>query len=478
MPIGTAATKGDASRRNHNVTFSVLALSALAYSFLQSTVLPALPAIEHDLHASATATAWLLTGFLLSSSVLTPIVGRLGDMFGKKRILVGVLLLLTFGSVVSALATSISVLIAGRVLQGSAGAVFPLAYGIIRDEFPIERGSHGIALISSILGVGTGAGIVLAGPIISNFGYHFLFWIPLVMVVGALIATILVVPESPVRSPGRVDWKGAAGLTIWLTVLLLGVSQAAEWGWGDVRTLGLIAGGLVLAAGWVWQEMRTHQPLIHIGLMRIRGVWTVNAAAALVGCGMYSAFIIIPEFVETPTSAGYGFGASVSEAGLFMLPATLCMLIGGPLASWLGSRIGSRRTLVAACLLVAAAFGVFAVAHDARIDVYLSTALIGLGIGLAWAALANRIVEAVPPTQTAVATGVNTVMRTVGGAAGTQAGATIIAGTVAATGLPTVDGFVAAATLSGVAAVVAAVAAFASPRTDSAVAGEVATVGG
>jgi MFS family permease len=433
-------------RQHHNVTFGVLALSAVAYAFLQSTVLPALPEIGKDLHASATATAWLLTGFLLSTSVLTPIVGRLGDMFGKKRILVGVLVLLTFGSVVSALASSITMLIAGRVLQGSAGAVFPLAYGIIRDEFPAERSAHGIALISSILGIGTGAGIVLAGPIISAFGYHFLFWIPLSLVLVALIATIFLVPESPIRAPGRIDWWGALGLALWLTVLLLGISQAAKWGWGDARTLGLIAAGLVLGAGWVWQEARTREPLIHIELMRIRGVWTVNAAAALVGCGMYSAFIIIPEFAETPSSAGYGFSASVTEAGLFMLPATLCMLVGGPLASWLGERIGSRLTLVASCLLVAISFGILAGAHSQPIDIYVSTAFLGLGIGLAFAALANRIVEAVPPGQTAVATGVNTVMRTVGGA------------------LPTVNGFVGAAVLSGAAAVLAAIAAFASPR--------------
>jgi MFS family permease len=455
------------SRQHHNITFGVLALSAVAYAFQQSTVLPALPEIEKDLHASATATAWLLTGFLLSTSVLTPIVGRLGDMFGKKRILVGVLMLLTFGSVVSALASSISVLIAGRVLQGSAGAVFPLAYGIIRDEFPPERSAHGIALISSILGIGTGAGIVLAGPIISAFGYHFLFWIPLSLVLVALVATIFLVPESPIRAPGRIDWWGALGLALWLTVFLLGISQAAEWGWADPRTLGMIAAGLFLGAGWVWQEMRTREPLIHIELMRIRGVWTVNAAAALVGCGMYSAFIIIPKFAETPSSSGYGFSASVTEAGLFMLPATLCMLVGGPLASWLGERIGSRITLVASCLLVAISFGIFAVAHSEPIDIYVSTAFLGLGIGLAFAALANRIVEAVPPGQTAVATGVNTVMRTVGGAAGSQAGATIIAGTAVVGALPTVNGYVAAAVLSGVAAVAAAIAAFASPRLET-----------
>src|SRR5919198_4049409 len=189
----------DPARQHYNLTFVVLALGGAAFSLLQSLVAPALPTIQHDLHTSASAVTWVLTAYLISASVCTPILGRLGDMYGKERLLVAVLVAMAAGTLVAALARSIDLMIAGRVIQGAGGAVFPLAFGIIRDEFPRERVATGIALISAILGVGGGLGIVLAGPIVDALSYHWLFWIPLVLVVIATIATVLFVPESPVR---------------------------------------------------------------------------------------------------------------------------------------------------------------------------------------------------------------------------------------------------------------------------------------
>jgi len=451
-------------RQHYGITFAVLALAGASYALLQSAVAPALPEIQADLHASATSTAWLLTGYLLSASVLTPIIGRLGDMFGKERTLVASLAILCFGVLLAALANSIGVLILARVIQGSGGAIFPLAFGIIRDEFPRARAAQGIAMISAILGIGGGLGIILAGPIIDTFDYHWLFWFPLVAVAGATVATIFFVPESPVKSPGRVDWMGAVLLAGWVVLVLLGISQAAEWGWGDPRVIGLILAGLALLLVWVRVEGGSEEPLVDMGMMRIRGVWTVNAAAFLVGAGMYSSFILFPEFTETSPNAGYGFGASVTEAGLFLLPCTLAMLIVSPIAGWLAGRVGSRVTLIAGSLTTAAAFTLAAAAHQQPIDIYLSTGLLGVGIGLAFASLANLIVEAVPPNQTAVATGMNTVMRTLGGSVGGQVGASLIAGTVTAAGLPTEHGFTLAFTLSAAACLVAALASIIVPK--------------
>ncbi|MGN6816811.1 MAG: MFS transporter [Solirubrobacterales bacterium] len=457
------SNSGD-ERQHYGVTFAVLALAGASYALLQSAVAPALPAIQEDLHASATATAWLLTGYLLSASVLTPIVGRLGDMFGKEHTLVVALMVLTVGTFLAAISHTIGMLIFARVIQGSGGAIFPLAFGIIRDEFPREKAAQGIAMISAILGIGGGLGIVLAGPIISHFDYHWLFWFPLIAVATATLATIFFVPESPVKSPGRIDWGGSVLLSVWLVLLLLGITQTAEWGWGDARVVGLIAAALVALAVWVRFEDRAREPLVDMGMMRVRSVWTVNAAAFLVGAGMYSSFILFPEFTEAPTSSGYGFGASVTEAGLFLLPCTMMMLIVSPIAGWLAGRVGPRLTLIAGSLLSALAFALIAVSHDARADVYVSTALLGAGIGLAFASLANLIIEAVPPEQTAVATGMNTVMRTLGGSVGGQLGASLIAGTVTAAGLPTDHGFTLAFTLAAVACLLAAFASFAVPK--------------
>ncbi|HET8640215.1 MAG TPA: MFS transporter [Solirubrobacterales bacterium] len=451
-------------RQHYGITFAVLALAGASYALLQSAVAPALPAIQHDLHASATATAWLLTGYLLSASVLTPIVGRLGDMFGKEHTLVVALVVLALGTLLAAAANSIGMLILARVIQGSGGAIFPLAFGIIRDEFPREKAAQGIALISAILGIGGGLGIILSGPIVSTLGYHWLFWLPLVAVVIATLATVFFIPESPVKSPGRVDWAGSLLLSAWLVLLLLGITQTGQWGWGDPRVIGLIVAALAVLAAWIRFESRALEPLVDMGMMRIRGVWTVNAAAFLVGAGMYSSFILFPEFTEAAKSTGYGFGASVTEAGLFLLPCTLMMLVVSPIAGWLAVRVGSRITLIAGSLASALAFALITVRHDAPADVYISTAILGAGIGLAFASLANLIIEAVPPEQTSVATGVNTVMRTLGGAVGGQLGASLIAGTATAAGVATNHGFTLAFLLATCACLLAALASLAVPR--------------
>jgi EmrB/QacA subfamily drug resistance transporter len=427
----------DPERQHPGVTLAVLALAGLAFALLQSLVAPALPEIQRDLHASESGVTWVLTAYLLSASVATPLLGRLGDIHGKERVLVWVLVALGAGTLLSALATSLPLLIAGRVVQGAGGGIFPLAFGIIRDEFPRERVAGSIGLISAILGIGGGAGIVLAGVIVDHLSYHWLFWFPLVAVMVATVATALFVPESPIKAPGRISWRAAALLSAGLAAVLLAVSQAPNWGWGSPRTLALTAAGLAVLAVWVRVELRSTEPLVDMRVMRLRGVWTTNLVGFLLGVGMFTSFIVIPQLVELPKASGFGFGASVTGAGLFLLPMTVMMLIVGPMAGRLERRFGSKPPLVAGTVFAACAFVLLALGHEARVDVYLASALLGVGIGLAFAAMANLIVEAVPADQTGVATGMNTIARSIGGALGSQVVASILSvSVVAATGLP------------------------------------------
>jgi MFS family permease len=285
----------ESDRQHHSVTFAVLALGGISYALLQSLVAPAIPDIQHALHTSENSVSWVLTAYLLSASVCTPLLGRLGDMYGKERLLVLVLALLSVGTLVSALATGLPLMLAGRVIQGAAGGVFPLAFGIIRDEFPRERIAGGIGLMSALLGVGGGAGVVLAGPIVDNLSFHYLFWLPLIPIVAATILTHLFVPESPVRVEGRVNWVGAALMTVGLVAVLVAVSETATWHWLSARTLATLAAGVVVLVLWVLSESRAAEPLVDMRMMRIRGVWTTNLVALLLGFGMYSSFIVLPE---------------------------------------------------------------------------------------------------------------------------------------------------------------------------------------
>jgi EmrB/QacA subfamily drug resistance transporter len=453
-----------ATRSSPQLTLAVLSLGAIAYSLLQSLVAPALPDIQEATGASASAVSWILTSYLLAASVATPILGRLGDIHGKERVLFWVLVALAVGTVISAVASSVELLIVGRVVQGAAGGIFPLAFAILRDEFPREKVAGAIGLMSSLLGIGGGLGVVLAGVIVDNLSYHFLFWIPLVAIVISAALTWRYIPESPVTAPGSINWRGAALLSLGLMLVLFGVSQASDWGWGSGRTLGMLAAGLVVLGLWIRSETAADEPLVDMRMMRIRGVWTTNVVALLVGVGLYTSFILIPQFVQEPESTGYGFGSSVTAAGLFLLPSTLTMLAVGPAAGWVERRFGARASLVAGSIFAAVAYLILALFHTHHWEIYLASALLGIGIGLSFAALANLIVAAVRQDQTGVATGMNTVMRTIGGAVGAQVAGTLLAGgIVAATGLPSEGAFTAGFLMCAGALVVGAGVALAIP---------------
>jgi EmrB/QacA subfamily drug resistance transporter len=422
------------------VVLTVLSLAALAYAVLSSAVIPALPTLQRSLHASETGVTWLLTGFLLSASVGTAIIGKLGDMYGKQRLLVWTLVVLAAGTLLAAVSGSLPELIAARVIQGVAGGIFPLSFGIVRDEFPADRVSGSIGLMSAILGIGGGFGLLIGGLIDEHLTWHWLFWIPLAAMIAAAVCTWRFIPESQVRATGGVNWAAAALLTTGMSVVLFAIAQTTTWGWGSPRTLALLAGGLAVCAAWIRVELRSRQPLVDMTMMRVRGVWTVNLAAFLLGGGLYTFFLVLPQYAQLPVSTGFGYGASVVVAGLYLLPSALVMGVLGTVAGRVERRFTSRRALVTGAVVSAVACAWLAVASQHPYDMLLSGALFGVGIGLAFSALGNLIVSAVPEEQTGVASGMNTVLRTLGGAVGGQIAATfIVASTVH--GLPQLSGF-------------------------------------
>ncbi len=457
------------ARQHYGITLAVLAISALAYAVSQTMVAPALPDIQHTLGVSQNAVTWVLTVYLLTASIATPVLGRLGDMFGKEKVLLWVLVGFGAGSVVAALSHTLPLLIAGRAIQGAGGAIFPLAFGIIRDEFPKEKVAQAIGLISATFGIGGGAGLVLAGVITESLNYEWIFWVAAIVIAIAVVMTHFFVPESPVRSgSARIDWTGAALLSVGLASLLLGVSQGNGWGWGSARVVGLFALAAVVLVVWVRFETRHPEPLVNMRMMRRRGVWTTNLVGLLVGYGMFSSFIMIPQFVQTSSAAGYGFDASVIEAGLFLLPSTTVMLAAGPLSGWMGARYGARVPLLLGTLICATSFGWLALEHAYEWQFLVGTAVMGLGIGFAFAAMANAVLESVSPTETGVATGMNTIMRTIGGSIGAQIAASIVTGSlIAGTTFPKESGYTEAFAISAIVLVVAALVALRIPRSGS-----------
>jgi EmrB/QacA subfamily drug resistance transporter len=461
----TTPTATTRPRSHYRATFTVLAVAVLAFALLQSLVIPVLPTIQAGLHTSQNSVTWVLTAYLLSASIFTPIMGRFGDMWGKERMLVATLIALTVGSVLAAMADSIGIMIIARVIQGIGGGVLPLSFGIIRDEFPRERVAGAVGVIAALAAAGAGLGIVLAGPIVGALNYHWLFWLPVILLAAGTVAAKVIVPESPVRVAGRLNWASAVLLAGWLVALLVPISEAPSWGWESGRVLGLLAAAMVLAAAWVAVESRSSQPLIDMRMMRIPVVWTTNLVALLFGVGMYATFAFLPEFLQTPSSAGYGFGVSITVSGLILLPASVAMFVLGAASGRLTSRFGAKAVLVTGSLISVVPFVLLTFAHGHEWEILLAMVLQGIGFGMAFAAMSNLVVQGVPQGQTGVASGMNANIRTIGGSIGAAVMSSIVASTAHAGGLPHESGYAHGFGVLTAAMIAAALAAILVPAT-------------
>ncbi|MCU1601264.1 MAG: transporter [Frankiales bacterium] len=444
-------------------TLLVLTLPALAYSLAQTMLVPAFGDLETELHHGPADITWVLTSYLVSAAVFTPLVGRLGDQVGKRRMLVLSVIAFAVGNVISALGGTYALVLGGRVVQGIAGGMFPLVFGILRDEFPPEKVGSAIGFVSSTLGIGGGVGLLLGGTMVDSLGYASVFWLGAIASAISVVMIQLLVPESPVRVPGRTDYRGALLLGLGLVAGLLGVSQGKPWGWSDPRVVSLLVAGPVLLVVWFLVQQRTREPLVDVSLLSHRPVLLTNLATLLVGFGMFGAYVLVPQIVEAPTSTGYGFGGSATHAGLLMLPGSLCMFFFGPVSGTLGTKHGHQVSLFLGAVLSATGLGLLAAFHGSDASILGFFTIVTLGIAFAFAAMPNLIVASVPPTQTGSATGFNAVVRSVGSSAGTQVTAVVVAATVVGSALPKDSGYVTALGICSGVSLLAAVLAFLVP---------------
>jgi EmrB/QacA subfamily drug resistance transporter len=456
------------TRQHYNVTLAVLALAGLAYSLQQTMIVPALPSLQRDLHTSATWVTWLFTSFLLVSAVATPMLGKLGDQYGKERFLLISLIIFFVGCVAAIFAWDIWSLIAFRAIQGFGGAVFPLSFAIVNDEFPAEKVGAGVGMVSAILGIGGGLGLVLSGVLVDYGSWRWLFIVGAIVVGIAALGVWRFVPESPVKTPSRLDPLGALFLSGLLISLLVGLTEGPVWGWGSGRVVGLFVLSVVLTYGWIRTELTVAEPMIDMRMLVHRTVLFTNIAAVFTGFAMFGAFVLLPNLMQRHPGGAvhYGFGLTPTMTGLYLLPGGLLGFVAGPVAGRLGTRYGSRLPLVLGLVLASIGIALLALFHAHPWQISAWMVLIGIGVPFAFAAMAKLIVDAVRPNETGVATGMNTVMRTVGSVIGGQVGAAIVsADTIAHTHIPAESAFVAAFWVSAAVAIVGAGLARLIPRT-------------
>ncbi|MEV8375101.1 MFS transporter [Kribbella sp. NPDC056861] len=442
------------------LVLAVLASCGVLVAVMQTLVVPLLPSLPGLTHSKPADVSWLVTVTLLAGAVFTPLLGRAGDMYGKRRVLIIALASMVLGSLLCAISSDLPVLIAGRAFQGAAVAVVPLGISILRDELPPDRVIPSIAMMSSTLGVGAAFGIPAATLVVQYANWHTMFWICLVLGLLNIAAVLLVVPESALRSSGRFDVPGALGLSAFLVCLLLAVSKGSAWGWTSPATVGLFVGAAVIVPLWGAYELRSTAPLVDLRVSARPAVLFTNLAALLIGFAFYANSLATAQLVQEPTSTGYGLNASIVVSGLCLLPGGVAMVLFSPISARISRSRGPRFTLVTGAGLMTLGYVVRLFTSENLVAIVAGATVVAAGTAVAYSALPALIMHAVPVTETAAANGLNTLMRTIGQAICSAIVVTVLTNVVATSAgvtAPTLRAYLIVFVIAGLCALVAVV---------------------
>ncbi|EFC85496.1 MFS transporter [Parafrankia sp. EUN1f] len=465
----TTAARAEAEIRAHTTSgratleLAVVGFAALMVSMSQGILVPVLAILPAELNTTHTNVEWLLTSTLLVAAVAVPVMGRLGDMFGKRRMLLIAMATLAVGSLIDAVTSNVALMIVGRAIQGLSTAAIPLGISLLVSLLPKERVGSAIALISSMLGVGAALSLPLAGLVAEHADFHVLFWI---LVVGGALSFLTVlafVPEAPSRTGGRVDLVGAALLSAGLVALMLPLAETSNWGWGSPWVIGLLVLGVVLLVVLGVVERRIGDPLVDMVAFLRRPLLMTNIASMLFGFALFASMIGTASFVQAPEQAGYGFGSSMVVGGLVMLPSGLGMLFLAPVAARLVALRGGAQTLALGAVIVAVGWCTRIVFTDELWQIIVCNAVVGIGTGIGYAAMPSLINAFTPPTEIAAANGLNALFRSIGSSLASAIGGSILAARTVAVGsaeLPSLDGYKQLFALCAGAAAVAAITTF------------------
>jgi MFS family permease len=446
----------------------ILAFAGIVAALTQTLVVPLIGDLPKLLDTSASNASWVITATLLAAAVATPVAGRLGDMYGKRRMLLASLIPLVLGSIVCALSSSVVPMITGRGLQGLGMGVVPLGISLLRDVVPAEKLGSSIAIMSASMGVGGALGLPFSAAIAENTSWRVLFWVvaALALAVGTLIRFVVPAGQANTSAGNSFDLLGAAGLGVGLVCLLLGVSKGADWGWGSGTTLGLLGASVVVLLAWGWWELRTREPLVDLRVTARPQVLMTNLASILVGFSMYAQSLVVPQLLQLPEATGYGLGQSMLAMGLWMAPAGLMMMVMSPIGAKVSAARGPKVTLTVGALIISLGYGISLpmIGTDSPLGLLAVTIVANTGVGFAYGAMPALIMGAVPQSETASANSFNTLMRSIGSSVSAAVMAVVLAQMTTDFGgfaLPSEDGFRVAMLIgSGVALVAAAVAFF------------------
>jgi predicted MFS family arabinose efflux permease len=414
----------------------VLALPVFSFAFQQMSMMPALPEIARDLDASTTWSTWTITSFMLFAAVTTPIMGRLADQIGRRRILLVALGLFVAGSIGSALAPDLATLVAFRSLQGAAAAFVALTLTLLPDVLPRERLAWATGVVAATLGLANVVAVTLSPLLTDLSSWRWSFVISAVLCGAGLLLIPRVVPDVPARAPGRIDVAGATSIAIAIAALMVALTEGGDWGWLSGRTLGLAALSTAAASVWVLVELRSRAPMVDLRTLRRRTIALSNGATAFAGFACFGLLTLVPRLAAEPN----GFDASTTAIGLYLLPGTIAGLAGGLLLGRLAARRGWRAPLVLALFVFVGGATALAALHAAPWHVVLAMTFVGYGNSTVATTTIKLVADDVRPHERGVATALNSVAFQGGGVVGAQVIAAVLAGSAAGD----LDGYTAA----------------------------------
>lgn len=444
---------------------AALAFTGMASAYMFTLVVPIQSELPRLLDASREDTAWVVTITLLVAACATPISGRLGDMYGKRRIVLVLIAALIAGSVVAALSHSIVGVIVGRGLQGLTTGVVPLGIAIMRDVLPPKRLGTAVALMSATMGVGGSVGMPVSAFIVEHFDWHALFWVSTGLGVAAFVVVRVLVQPSTLRSPGRFDLLGTVGLTIGLSGVLLAISRGAEWGWLSLPTLASGLGGVAVLLVWGVYQLRAPEPLIDLRVAARPAVLFTNLASICMGFALFGSNVLLPQLLELP--GGTGFDLGVFETALLIMPSGFIMMIIAPLSGWLERTVGPRIMLTGGTAAVALSYVWLLVLSSEVWHIFVANMIVGVGIGLSFAAMPMLIMRSVPAEETGVSNGINALARSLGTSSASTVMAAVLAAMAVDVGgrsIPTSEAFVACFWIGAVVGIAAVALSLLIPR--------------
>ncbi len=400
--------------KNARLTILIMAMMGIMITYVETMVTPALPILVKDFHTNYDRLSWIITAYILSGTVSAAIFGRLADIYGKKRIFVLLAFIYTIAVSFGGFATNLTEFITVRAVQGLGMGMVPVSLALLNDEVSKENLALAQGIISATFTAGMVTGLVLGAYITQYYGWQWSYHSAIPVAIVLLIASIVILKESPYRKKESIDFIGVTALSLSVIALILALSEGEYWGWESLRIIGLFALSIVMLPTFLYVESHVKMPFISLGLMKMRNIFLANFAGLFAMIAMFFLFYTVPPLLQDPEPAG--FGLSIFQSGLIMMPAALTSMIFAPLAARVTVKKGPKVTVLTGGIIIFFSYLALMFNRQTAISVLEDATLIGISMSFIFVGVINILLVSTPAQDAGVSTGMNVVFRNIGSA--------------------------------------------------------------